>query len=62
MLKQTRQQAHLFLCHHLNALHIYCRLRQLRIPHSWAMKASVWWEKKAHPLLYKKEIMQESTK
>lgn len=42
-----------FLAHHLNALHIYCRLLSLHIPKKWARRIAGTWERAAHPFLYK---------
>ncbi|MBE9532290.1 MAG: hypothetical protein IME98_05740 [Proteobacteria bacterium] len=38
--------------HHLNSLHIYCRLHSLGISHKTSMKLSKIWERYVHPIIY----------
>ncbi len=38
--------------HHLNSLHIYCRLHSLGISHKTSIKLSKLWEKFVHPIIY----------
>ncbi|MCR4288386.1 MAG: hypothetical protein NUW09_10295 [Deltaproteobacteria bacterium] len=41
-----------FLCHHLNSLHVYCRLLNLGVPKLWARKLTGAWERVFHPVVY----------
>jgi len=41
-----------FLCHHLNALHVYCRLLEFHVPKIWARRIAGTWERATHPFLY----------
>lgn len=41
-----------FLCHHLNSMHLYCRLLALHVPKPWAQKIAARWERVSHPFLY----------
>jgi hypothetical protein len=47
------------LQHHLNSVHIYCKLCYI-IPESTARKFSLVWEIFIHPLIYKEVILKVS--
>ena len=42
-----------FLRHHLNSLHIYCRLRRLGIGREWGLFITRGYERVIHPVLYR---------
>ncbi|MBA2848435.1 hypothetical protein G4V39_03580 [Thermosulfuriphilus ammonigenes] len=46
------RRIHSFLCHHFNSLHVFCKLRRLKVPKPLAYQVAVWWEKKVHRVLY----------
>jgi hypothetical protein len=39
--------------HHLNSLHIYCRMRALGFDKMSAMRFAEIWERLVHPILYR---------
>lgn len=41
-----------WLCHNLNSLHVFCRLRSLGLSKEKALMMSTLWEKLVHPGLY----------
>ncbi len=41
-----------YLCHHLNSLHIYCRLLDIGIPKRLARRLTGAWERVFHPIVY----------
>ncbi|MBI5826777.1 MAG: hypothetical protein HZB22_03490 [Deltaproteobacteria bacterium] len=41
-----------WLCHNLNSLHVFCRLRSLGFSKERALRMSTLWEKMIHPGLY----------
>lgn len=41
-----------WLCHNLNSLHVFCRLRSLGFSKEKALRISTLWEKMVHPGLY----------
>ncbi len=45
-----------WLCHHLNSLHLFCRLRSIGMNKERALRIAVLWEKVAHPGLYRGHI------
>ncbi len=40
------------LCHHFNALHVYCLLRKAGFKKARARKLSRAWERVVHPIIY----------
>ena len=51
---KERNKMRPYLCHHLNSLHVYCRLLNLGIPKLWAWKLTGAWERVFHPVVYAK--------
>jgi hypothetical protein len=41
-----------WLYHHLNSLHVFCRLRALGFGKKRALMISLFWERVVHPGLY----------
>jgi hypothetical protein len=40
--------------HAVNGLHVYCRLRDMRVPKILALGLAWCWEQMIHPLLYRR--------
>lgn len=46
--------------HHLNSLHLFCRLRALGVNKAAAMRVAKAWERLVHPYLYRRALAKRA--